>query len=117
MRQRDIERFVKGYLKRASETKMKVYPLDETGNYSIMGGQRYSGRDYENPHRNFIGVVNGRFIDVLVFAIQHEDYKSEAADCNSPEGRYHGYITKQEIIELEKSSTGNDLLNKINGEK
>lgn len=104
----ELENRVKGYL---SRTGLPKYDLEREGRYAIMGGARDG-----LSSRQQISVVEGRFIDALVYAVQEVKFLGDWCSWVPYDNCNHGEIYALKIRKSAKSKRIDNLLEKLKGD-
>ena len=101
----ELERRVRGYLARGDVYR---YSLGEEGRYKITGGSKF-GSGYTD---RVLDIVQGRFIDALVWAVQLKGFWSELSSLATPNDSEHGQIKIDRKYEVDRQQ-GNVLLKRL----
>ena len=110
-----FEKQVEQYLGRAKhDSNVVAYPLDEVAIYEIVGGidgsgsasGLSSGARYEIKNR----FVNGRFIDVLKYALKQRDFCGWYCGLNNLDNQNHGFVKKVEAKKLNNDDSLDEII-------
>ena len=107
---KELEKRINGYLARAASHKLDVFHLTERGLYRIMGGTTSEYGD-----RRELAIVEGRFIDAIVYAVEHKEYVGWWCSRNQYDHSAHGFVKKVKIEKLPKSRDSDEFLKKHGG--
>jgi len=98
---------VEAYLTREGEPK---YPLEQIGTWRIMVGLRIGGDWFELPRKE-LELVEGRYIDVIDYALSLDDFHMIQGRSHEPTShRGWGEIERVDVNELSLNQDLDDLL-------
>jgi nicotinamidase/pyrazinamidase len=119
---------IRQYMERAENTgKIPIYGLHEQGKWDVLGGTfekivalGFSSYDDKHPKRPIIGIVEGRYIDAIVWAVEQNKFYGDWV--TNIDHSTNGYVMKHKTrstIQLESDSELEGLIlnDKINKEE
>ena len=80
------------YLKRARNNTdgIKAYPFDEIATFQIIGGSQ----DESGTRKEVTPLYHGRFLDIVVLAVQHKDFQANWCSAEDTGNIHSGYVVK-----------------------
>ena len=107
MVQKDQADRVNQYLRRAKRKDVRNYPLDEKGIYEVIGGSPESG------DRPSLGLLRGRFIDVVAEAIEMPGFAGWYCSAQDPGNTNNGYVVKRKDDPIKKVPVKKGLIERV----
>ncbi|MBI2045481.1 hypothetical protein HYT23_05460 [Candidatus Pacearchaeota archaeon] len=99
---KEIARRIKGYLQRPE---IITYALEREGRYKIISGTQ---GEFENVE--LLDVVEGRYIDALVYAVQQGRFCGDWCSWDMPENFNHGKVYMVQDNPVRDKEKGNSIL-------
>lgn len=110
---------VEAYIERIRHDRhIPRYPIEEKGHYRLVGGV-YGDGDSSRRKENTI-VVRGRFIDVIAWAVEQDEFYADWCSSEEPENVNncnHGHIEKVELKELPRDATLDSFVEQMRKKK
>ena len=105
--QETLDKRVRSYIKRAARknSNAPLYPLDMVGLFRIVGGTTdagsASGLCSGDRYKIKNDIVEGRFIDVIAYAVQQRHFAGWYLSLDGNiDNNHHGYVEKIEPVDL-----------------